>query len=485
MAKPLVIETPDNTPPAQPPDVTKLADAATPTPATAPPAKPKAKANTEALEQFAQMQIGSDRYKEIAGAAKEEPKSEPASDEPQRGPDGKFLKATEKKPAPKAKETPKPVPFKPKPQPAAPAMTTEEIVAAAAEGAARAFTATKAKPDDAPKVDEPKLPPDEQDKVEILSKMEVLYPAKYKGIADKYKKSLKALDTYAKEWEKNNTGQEFDESSPEHAEFYKENDVDWSDLDFQKAIARIAAEDAVKPLEQKANEREAESERQKELERRQGEIVAQQNTAAQHFWGELGDDVADFVNADGSLNMAKVKQLQESDPEGLSIRVTAAKALDAEVAEIHKLYAGLVKNDPDGNQIHRNVNQFAAAQERKLAMKPTDEKLNREGKVFVPAAQWFRMTKTERENHWTFSAEDIAFLRAKDLASATNKRIEFAEEAHKRWAKSRGIQLEDPNEKPDSPESGGESRLAAVGVAPTKTSSSAHSQFLGLQLHGS
>jgi hypothetical protein len=468
------------------------------------PAKPapdsKKKLDTAGIDQFLKAQIG-DRYESVSGKKKAEGEGESAETDaedktPPRGEDGKFKKAEEAKAAAKAKakekEPEKPVAkpkppskdqFKPKPQPQTEPLTAEQITAAAAEGVTKvmleASNKTKA---EAEKPKEPTLPPQDQRKVEILNRMEELFPDKYKGIAGKYTKSLSALEAFAKKWEADHPGQEFDEESPEHEDFFKENDVDWNDLDFTEALADLRADKRMKEATSKTDERLEALDRAEKLRGKQGEIVAEQNSAAVHYWQQLGDDVADMVKPDGTLNMAKVDTLRTTDPEGLSLRVTAAQALDAEVAEIYKLYTGLVKNDPDNNAIHRNINQFAATRERMLESKPTQEKLNAEGQSFLPAAKYYRLPVAERAHHWTFNASDLAFMRAADLADITRKRLELNEERHRAWAKAKGIQLEDPNAKPESPSAGGESRMAALeGPAPNNVPSG-HIDFLRKQL---
>ena len=492
----LKIEPPDKIEPDIAPQTTELAGeqpTATEKPADAKPDSSKKKMDTAGVEQFLKAQIG-DRYKDLAKKpeeapepekkAKEEPEEEEKGKTPPRGEDGKFQKAKEEKP-----KAPKPQPaktaFKPKPQPQATPLTAEQIASAAAEGATRALTAK-------PRADEgesgekkpkgPDLPPDEMRRVEILNRMEVLNPEKYKGLAEKYTKSLTALETYAKTWEKEHPGQEFDEESPEHESFFKENDVEWNDLDFTEALADIISDRKLEKSASKLDERMDELDRKEKLREQQGKIVAEQNAAAVEYWQQLGDDVADMVKPDGTLNMEKVDSLKTNDPEGLSIRVTAAQALDVEVAEIYKLYAGLAKNDPANNVIHRNINQFAASKEQELAGKPMQEKLNGEGQSFLPASQYYKLPVAERENHWTFNASDLAFMRAADLAAITKKRIELNEERHRAWAKARGIQLEDTNAKPASPSAGGESRMAALETPAAKSGNPVHNQFLKEQI---
>ena len=488
-------ETPETPTPNAPP-VTQLAEDSPPRPAsTARQRGNGAGPDTAGIDQFLKAQIGSERYKQIsAKAAAEDPPAD-------MGSDGKFLKSgvkpqkdSEKKvEAPTKGKTPsavKPSPFKPKASSSTVApLTAEQIVAAASEGAARALTSQKdektVRDDAAAKQAEPKLGQEQQETAEILAKMEELKPEKYKGISSKYRNSIAALEKYSQTWEADHPGQEFDEESPEHEDFFKKNDVDWSDLDFQKAIARLESEDVSKITSQKTDGQLAELKRAETLRAKQGEIASEQNTAALAFWRELGDDYADVVNQDGTLNMAKVSQLKESDAETLNLHITAAQALDLEVAEIYKLFNRLVDNDPQGNPVHRNINQFADEKEQALASKPIQEKLNAEGQQFLPASQYYKLSKAERDQYWTFSAKDISFLRAADLATITRKRVEINEQRHREWAKSRGLQLDDLNAKPESPSSGGEPRMAAVADGTPKKEPAVQQNFLRMQLRGS
>lgn len=483
------------------PNVTELSEGAQAPAPAAEPKKPASKAkpamDAAGVDQFLKGALGNDRYKDVAEKAKLAADSakagagEEVEDPPKRGADGKFLKPAkvEKKVEKKPAVHPKPAPFKPQARPAAAPMTSEQVVAAAAEGAARAIAAgtkaSKEQGDAATKAKEPELPPDEKDKIEVLSKMEELNPTKYKGIAAKYKTGLTALETYATEWEKDHPGQKFEKDSPEHEDFFKQNDVDWSDLDFQKAIARLVSDDAGKGAKAEIDQQLAELKRAETLREKQGEIVSEQNVAALQYWQQLGDSTSDVVKPDGTLNMEKVNELKEADPEAWAAQVAAAQDLDVEVAEIYKLFTGLTKNEPDKNPIHYNINQFAATKERELASKTIQEKFNAAGQVFVPASQFYRMTKVEQAQHWTYSARDLAVMRADDLAKTTQKRVDLTEEAHKRWAKARGIQLEDPDEKPASPSSGGESRMAAVADGAPKKVFTAGQNFLERQLRGS
>lgn len=64
------------------------------------------------------------------------------------------------------------------------------------------------------------------------------------------------------------------------------------------------------------------------------------------------------------------------------------------------------------------------------------------------------------------SKQDVAFLLATDRATIARKQVEVSEEHHKTWARARGLPVDEPADaKPESPSSGGESRMAAVATA--------------------
>lgn len=389
------------------------------------------------------------------------PGQKPASEEPKPlSPDelsgvkaflNKHLTGSEE--GEKAKPAAKTPPFKPKApapkakpaQPPPPALTAADIAAATAEGVARGMAKPVEK--EPPKVAEPaQLGESDQRKVAVLKKMEELYGdknPKYKGISDKYAESLTALQDYAKKWEADHPGQTFDEEAPEHEEFFKAHDVDWADDDFDEA--RIAeAADRIVDQKLKPTQKELESlQKENRLNKSQAAIKAAQDDAARTFWSKLGNEFTDIVDGNGNVNAAKLEDLAKADPEGLRLMIDAARAIDVESAEIHKLYSGLVENDVKGNPAHRNINAFVANMEQALMKRPIQERTNEGGKDFLPAVKYWNLPKAEREKYWTFTENDVKYMRVTDIAASVQKQIAQQEAAFVRWAKARGLPVEE------------------------------------------
>jgi len=396
----------------------------------------------------------------------------------------KDADADKAKPAPPKAQKP---PTKPKPAKSAPAadkppITPEAIAEAAARGTAQALAATKAAPaDDKVKNAEENLTPAEKRKVAVLRHLEKKAPEKYAGIASKFIKSTVALEEYGAKWEAEHPGQTFDDLAAEHEDFFNKNNVDWDEDDFNDAATELR----VQPIEEAHRKTLEELEGLKnkvELQESAATIGNMQVGAAVDYWSKLGDELADVVAPDGTVNSAKLAEMEKQAPEETALRVNAARALNAEVAEIHKVYNGLVTFQPKTNQIHQQIALLGGEMESKMLAMPPEDQLNEDGLPFAPSAKFAKMPPEEQARHWTFTGKDLIEMRSAQLAKMVKKTIEQNEESHRKWAESKGIKLpeksakpaaaappsgeadddDEPSEKPSSPSASGESRGAAA-----------------------
>lgn len=456
-------------PPAKPPE----GKPPTPT-APAAPAKPE---DTEGLKTLVGDFLDVARPKEPA---------KPKAGEKPKEPDKPATPAK-----PKAAAKPRAVP------PPAPPLTPEQIAAAATEGATRALTAMKAEGDKpvTPAADTFKFTEKQQRTIGILEKMAELNPTKYEGIAQKYGSSIKKLSEYSAQWLAEHPGQEFDETAQEHETFFAANDIDWDDDDYVDALAEIRVDQRTKKIEEKTERKFSELERKERLVESAPVIAAHQIDAAREYWTKFGEEFAGVISPNGSVNQDVIAAMAKKDRVAFGIRLASAKDLQLEVAELYKVMNGLepfmdkppARNDPNyaanytKYQVHQALSEFAADQEAQLMRLPAHERLNEHGHAFLPAAQYWKLPKDQREGKWTFSAKDIALLRAKVLAEESQERIKKQEETYRAWAEDHGLALpakppepakgekvepgaetEDDDGKPLSPAAGGESKLAAT-----------------------
>lgn len=349
---------------------------------------------------------------------------------------------------PVAKKQAKPAAAAPKPkkqpsQPASPEpITADQIAEAAARGVAKGMSETKeravAKEE---KSAEESLSPSEKRKADVLRHLETLHPDKYSGLADKFIKSAAALTAYGAKWEEEHPGQEFDDQSPEHEDFFKKNDVDWDEEDFSDAAVDMRVQ---RSLEGKGSETKQEIDalkRKIQLQESGAEIGAKQTSAAEEYWKTLGEEFSDIIAPSGKVNNEKLTELQKADPEGTAIRLNAARALNTEVAEIHKVYNGLATFQPETNPVHRVIRDFGGEMESKMLSKPAEDRLDSSGRPFVSAAQYNRLSQAQQQQCWTFSADDLIAMRTNRLSKLVKQSVSAAEESHRRWAKARGIEV--------------------------------------------
>jgi hypothetical protein len=398
----------------------------------------------------------------------------------------------------KKEKTPK-LPAKPKVQsPVQPApLTADQIAEAAARGVATAMAPKKeeTKPD----AQAVEYTEDEKETLRVLEHMEKIDPSK-KGVSEKWKKAKVELHKYAEQWETDHPGQEFDAEAEEHNAWFDANEPKYEQNEFDRAKWRLE-DDADREKERKEfNDRLSVFERKEKLREAEPEIFKAQTQPAQLLWNSMGPEFKELVGRDGQINMEKMVELKKADPLTFPTRMQAANALNAEVSELYKVMNGLSDFD-DKNPIHINISNFAADQEAKLAAKPIEDRVNAEGKDFLPAEQYYKLSAKKREEFWTFSVRDVAALRASNLAETTKNLLDAREKEHEAWAEARGfsreskpapaptprreeeeVQPEPADGKPLSPSVSAESRLTASRRASGAAVPDASLTFMDRQL---
>lgn len=368
---------------------------------------------------------------------------------------------------PRRKPAAAPMPIPP------PEVDAESIATAAATAAVAAIKgAEKNQPDPKPKKEDKYegLDDEEKETAQVLERMEADFGETYKGLSGRYSESLRKAKTYQKEWEKNNPGEKFDPEAAEHNAFFEENEVDWKDMDFNRALARIE-NDRVQSKRTREEQREKEelAAKNRVLEEKP-KIIARRRETAKTLFAALGDDYKAVINDDGSINGAEVKRLIEEDPLR-EITFDAASRTEQFAEDLHLLYSGLVKFD-DKNQNHAYIAGFVDEQEKAMLELPTEQQLNERGQRFATAEQYQAMTPARRQYYWRFNDKDIAELYAEREAITAKNQIAAEENRVLKAAERRGLKKVEaapgaeakpgageppqppPVEKPVSPEGG-------------------------------
>lgn len=365
----------------------------------------------------------------------EKPAAEPEA--PPKDPKtGQFVKAPKVKPAAK--------PAKPAPK----QLTADEIAEAAARGAAegtRRATAPKPELKPAPSPEGPDTSHlDDEDKrdLPVLKRLEKLYPAKYKGLHDTFVKEAKEAAEYQAKWEKEHPGETYDPESADHEAFFKDKKADWTDRDFNEALADMKAEERLAAFKGESNQ---EVEALKLRERARDllpEIVSEQARIGKMVLTEFGEEFLAMQGENGLVKHEAMTKMIELDPIAGPLVYQAATQAQLLASETIRLFNGMGSYPGadgrayiahyDGNKptpMQKDIADFALRQEEELLTKPVEEQQDGQGRAFVADSKWSTMTAIERAKHWMFDARTLNALRAAEMVRNTRAVIE-AQERH-------------------------------------------------------
>lgn len=407
--------------------------------------------------------------------------------------------AATKKPDKEKKETPKPgddeggdkVTPKPKakvkPAPArreAPVIDEEKLGEAIGRSMRKSDDEKGGKREE--KVEDEFSSPSEQRRLRVLAKMEELNPS-YKGLAEKYKSNKKKLADYAKKWESENPGEEFDDSEDgPHADFLAEleKEVDYDDDDYTEALADLRADEKMEKANAPVLEKLSQFERKEKIRESAPKIVAARDAAGNEFWKSLGEEFADVVGEDGNINAEALNAIKEADGDKYNEAIAAVQSLESFAAEMYMLGNSLVTFDKE-NPLHVKLGEFALACESDMMKAAKEKQLDDEGRQFLPMKKWRALSKEDRADYWTFTPEQLNSLMAQEIARVAQAKIKAEEEKFERRAIARGLkpgekkpqpsnnkrnqsieeqeeEQEEGDGKPISPESGGSPRMASA-----------------------
>ena len=314
------------------------------------------------------------------------------------------------------------------------------------------------------------LDEEEKETLQVLSRMESDFGDSYKGLPKRYAESIKKAKKYQADWEAANPGKKFDAEDDEHNAFFEENEVDWRDMDFNRALARIENDKVVARDKAKEDREKSELATKNRLLEERPVVEKRRRETAKTLFSALGDDYKSVINDDGSINGAEVKRLIDEDPIR-EVVFDSASRTEQFAEDLHLLYKGLVKFD-EKNQNHNFIAGFVEEQERIMRELPQDQQLNERGQRFATAQEYAKMTPARQQYYWRFTDENIAELYAEHEAKHAKKAIEDEEKRVLKAAEKRGLkkveapkppegesgeggeQPSNPVEKPISPEGG-------------------------------
>lgn len=209
---------------------------------------------------------------------------------------------------------------------------------------------------------------------------------------------IPAEKSYREKWEKENPGETYDPSATDHEEFYKANDPIQTEQD-QEAFDRAQ------------NRFEARQEADKTYSEREDKRLY--NEAVKEVTGKLKTHDVDITKemlaaVDPELAKIDLKKLKEKDPFAAIAMRPYAGSLIAMTAELEKAFTpNLNYQITAGNPLHDAIVHSIFEYEKELLALPAEEQLN-DGRRLAPIEQYNKMSKADRDRHWTIWMEPKA-----------------------------------------------------------------------------
>lgn len=261
---------------------------------------------------------------------------------------------------------------------------------------------------------------DFRENAHVLDKMVALYPDKYKGLKSKITRFVEAEAAYKSKWQKDNPEEEFDEDAKEHSAFYNKNYPDIPDSDLDAARKAIEDEKVEKIVESKIRERMTPFER-KEKERERQERVARVEGELKSDSREIVLALAEAVDLDlpKDFDKSHIDTIEEEYPVHADIMDRAYN----QGLEAMKLWRALStelipydgRNPSHQMMLDEIKNLDAAIQE--------SGHTQRDGKRYLPWADYMGKPEAEKSRYWTFTDRDMLSWITQGIADAARKQF--------------------------------------------------------------
>jgi hypothetical protein len=344
-----------------------------------------------------------------------------------------------------------------------PAPSMEDMARLAGQAAAEALKQSDKVSMGSPEIDVPTLDDDDQVTYDIFTQMEKTNPDKYRGMKKKFSDFVDVSKSYQKQWLVDNPGEEFDPESGDHAEFYEKNEPKYSSADFKKAEKRVDMADVLGEVEKKYQDRIDDLEDR--ISRRtesQPKAKESADDAIKEMVKQVSPELGEILNDKG------LEEAEKSDPLVYDKISQGADTLSVLVYEIEQnkgdngLFAPNSRNDT-----HKFVSDFIKNKEAYVKNLPSSSQ-TWNGRAFSTNTEYNRMSKSDRQRHWTIDSNLLKAELIKDISQRVNGDIEQSREmlerygvpsATKKTQSKKGGTPKKTN-KPESPESSTEAVTA-------------------------
>lgn len=281
---------------------------------------------------------------------------------------------------------------------------------------------------------------------------------KYAGLTSKFTAWIALIYAYQDQWAAANAGKEFEANDAEHDAWFEANPCPVDKKTLEKAKRSMEAEEI---YERRAGpEMEAIKEERK---RQKAEQVWQDNAAEVYLAANVkilemvravDPEMAKLLtNSAGvpDLSAANAKKADDYDPIAYEVLDVSAQRLWKMVVELEKtVLPGIEIKLLRTNGVHAAI--IAAQEEEEKRIQLTPAEIMKDGKRFVPVAEWITMTAEQQASHWTLTVDDMEALLVKNFAAQAKKSINHMDStAKKKYGNPNPPVQERPTVQPPAP----------------------------------
>lgn len=285
-----------------------------------------------------------------------------------------------------------------------------EIATAAATRTAENILAAQPKvaSKDAPAIEE-SLSEEERGEYQVFQEM--AKAPQHKDLPRQYINYLKRAEDYQRNWEKDNTGKEFNPEDADHDAFYRKHQPKYPELEYKKAISRITSRET--ESKEITELREEQRRLKAEVAKRELEPVISQTQigAVGEIIKTIDPKILEDINKVGFAKYA-----EENPSEGDLIRNIAAS--------IGPFISALIEIDDEqgripiskDNKAHKEWAEYLHEKEAEFRKKPLKDRRDEAGRIIVSRSEYARMGDAQREQYTYLDTVMLLNLRVQEEA---------------------------------------------------------------------
>lgn len=276
------------------------------------------------------------------------------------------------------------------------------------------------------------LSDEERDELAIFQEMAGHNPS-LKSLPNQYLGYLKKAESYQRDWEKANPGEVFNPDDEAHNKFFESAQPKYSEREFRKAEARIAAREMIGREREETSKETAALKAQLALRELEPQIRNVQIGATAEIVKTVNEGWLESIKKDGFQKFAEVNpaeaQLIGDIAKKIGPFIAAAIAIDDP--------AGRIAYNPK-DQSHQEWGEYLTAKENELRTKALKDRMTEDGRMIVSRAEFAQLPTTRRGSYAYLDADALINMRVAEEAERIQADYERKSKQLEAWAKAQG-----------------------------------------------